>query len=277
MPFLIAGISLLFVRGVNNQLMNAAFDTYDVLAGIIVGLAFGTAMFRLFINHIIFGGYSSLKEIFKNTITFIVCLGIAPTVIKVGMSLVDEISTALVAKSQYSKTANLIDKAEAEKIINQKELSIADFLMGPKLLNSATQDMFQWGVRCIVISIATLLEYLRNLVFAMLVAAIPVFLYIGLMFDIKFYSQSVISFGVTLLIWPLLSAILLYFSVMVFKSESESYWNTLSQNVTLLIYSLAQLLLPYFSVKAGIQAASSVGGGLKSMGSLLLKTGGKSI
>ena len=56
MPFLIAGISLLFVRGVNNQLMNAAFDTYDVLAGIIVGLAFGTAMFRLFINHIILVG-----------------------------------------------------------------------------------------------------------------------------------------------------------------------------------------------------------------------------
>jgi hypothetical protein len=274
MPFIIAGISLLFVKGVNSQLMELAFETYKVIAEIMIGLALGTAMFRLFINHISFGGYHSLKEVFKSTVTFVICLGLVPTVIKVAMGFVGDISEALITKSQFSKTVNLIEKVEAEKILNKDETTVNDFFIGPKILSAAGQDLFQLAVRYLILGISSLLEYLRNLIFAVFVAAIPVFLYFGIMFDVKFFSNTVVTLGITLLIWPLLSSILLYFSLMVFKSES--YFTSLSQNITLLIYGFAQLLLPYFCVQTGMQAASSVSGGLSGIGSLF-KSGGKSL
>lgn len=276
MQFIIAGISLLLMTGINDLLIKSAIENYWIIAKMMLGLVVIVSLLKIVLSQMSFGGYADLKEILKNAVKFVLYIAIAPTIITTSMKLVDEASKTLITESKYSESQNMMGKLQAEKTLSPNKSELSDFLLPLKIYGNLGIDIFQWSVRYIVIVIAQLLEFIRDMVFAVFVAIMPILLFFGLILGMQFFSNTILTIGATLLIWPLVSAILLRFSLMVFKSESESYWTSVSQATSLLIYSVAQLLLPFLILKGGTMAASSVRSGVgNAMGSILKLRGGK--
>ena len=88
-----------------------------------------------------------------------------------------------------------------------------------------------------------------------LFASAPVFIYVGVMLGLRFYSNMILSMGISLLIWPILSALLTKFSVTVFQADSDNLTASMSQGSSLLIFAIVQFLIPIFAARSALQAA----------------------
>jgi hypothetical protein len=269
MQFLLAGIALLLTSGVNSLLINAALDSYWMMAKLILPLTVGTALLRIIMNQLSFGTYGTLKEVLRDTIKFILLVAMAPILIKNSLTTVDFIADKIVDKSQYLEITKNLEFLAGEHSLKEKAFSLWH------IDESVYSDLFQLFVRSSVLMISTLLKYMRDIVLAIFVSAMPLFLYMGLMLGLRFFVNTVLSMGVTLLIWPILSALLMHFSMMVYKADSPNSWTTFSQCASLLIYAVAQLLLPFLTMGAGLMAASSLRKGVADAHATLMKVGSK--
>ena len=269
MHFLLAGVALLLTSGVNELLVDAAIESYWTIAKLILPLVVGTALLRILLNQLSFGNYGALREILRDTLQIIIFIAVAPVIIKNALLGVSYMTEKIIDKSHYSALNKELSFLTSDASIKEKIFSLS------KIKESVLADGFQFLVRSTVLFISTLLNYLRNMIIAVFISAAPLFLYLGLMLGIRFFANAVLSLGVTLLIWPILSAILMNLSMMIFKAESPNAWTDFSQGISLIIYALAQLLLPFLILGGGLMGASSIRQGVSDIGSSLLKLGGK--
>jgi hypothetical protein len=269
MHFLFAGIALLLTSGANSLLLNAAIESYWSMAKLVLPLVVGTALLRVSLNQLSFGNYGGLKDILRDTIQMILLIAVAPVLIKNAVFGVSFIAEKLIEESHYSAVTKELELLTKDHSLKERVFSVLH------IKEALASDLFQLFVRSSVLFIATLLNYLRDIILAVFISAMPLFMYLGLMLGLRFFINAVLSFGVTLVIWPILSALLMNFSMMVFKSQSPNDWTSFSQCASLLIYAGAQLLLPFLILGGGLMAASSIRQGVSDMGSSLMKLGGK--
>lgn len=269
MHFLLSGVALLLTSGANEFLIDAAMESYWTMAKLILPLVAGTALLRILLNQLSFGNYGALREILRDTVKIVIYIALAPVLIKNALLGVAFMTEQIIDKSHYSAMGKVLNQLSSDPSEKEKGFSLLT------INQSMMSDGFQYLVRGSVLFISTLLNYLRDMILAVFVSAMPLFLYIGLMLGLRFFANAVLSMGITLLIWPILSSLLMNLSIMVFKAESPSAWSDLSQCISLMIYAGAQLLLPFLVLGGGIMAASSIRQGASSIGSSLLKLGGK--
>lgn len=268
MQFLLAGVALLMTSGVNKILLDSALESYWSMVKVILPLTVGTALLRVIMNQLSFGNYGTLREILQDTIKFLLLVAVAPLLIKNSIQTVDFIAGHIIDQSQHSEIKRNLESVAGDLSMREKNFSLVN-------IKESISDWFQIFVRSSVLFISTLLKYLRDIVLALFLSAMPLTIYLGLMIGVRFFTNIVLSLGVTLLVWPILSALLMHFSIMVYKSDSPDSWTTFSQCASLLIYALAQLLLPFLTMGAGLMAASSVRKGIGDVHERLMNRGGK--
>ncbi len=269
MQFLLAGVALLMTSGVNQILLDSAMESYWTMAKLILPLTAGTALLRVIMNQLSFGNYGTLKEVLQDTIKFLLLVAVAPLLMRNSLTMVDFIAGKIVDQSQHLEIKKNLEIIVGDFSLKEKTFSLLN------IKDSVYADVFQLLVRSSVLMISTLLKYLRDIVLALFVSAMPLFLYMGLMIGVRFFTNIVLSLGVTLLIWPILSALLMHFSIMVYKAECPDSWTSFSQCASLLIYAMAQLLLPFLTMGAGLMAASSIRKGFGDIHETLTKGGSK--
>lgn len=269
MQFLIAGVALLMTSGVNKILLDSAVESYWTMAKFILPLTVGTALLRVIMNQLSFGNFGTLKEVLQDTIKFILLVAVAPLLIKNSLQTVDFVAGKIVDQSQHLEIKKNLEIIVGDFSLKEKTFSLLS------IRESLISDGFQLLVRSSVLFISTLLRYLRDIVLAVFVGAMPLVLYLGLMLGVRFFTNIVLSLGVCLLIWPILSALLMHFSMMVYKAENPDAWTSFSQCASLMVYALAQLLLPFLTMGAGLMAASSVRKGFGEVHERLMNRGGK--
>lgn len=272
MMFVFAGISLLLVSGINQTLMQEAFATYYYIGNFMLALTAAVGLVLVFFNQAFFGGYSNLKEIIKRTIKFLIIYALFPTAVQISTRVVEGISQRFVDKANTYESVKSMSKADTEKVLteNLPELSIISGIAKPTSVIIA--DWFQVCVRYLTVTIAIMLDFIRNALLATFISLAPIFLMLGILMGIQFFSNAILTIGVMLIIWPLMSAILMYFAMMVFKAESPNFWTSISQGASLIIYAFAQMLIPIACFAGGTRAASTLARGL-SDGSSSLGTG----
>ena len=251
MHFLLSGVALLLTSGANKVLLDSAIESYWSMAKFILPLTVGTALLRVIMNQLSFGNYGTLKEVLQDTIKFLLLIVLAPILIKNSVTTVDYIAGKIVDQSQHLEIKKNLENIAVDDLSIDKRFSLLN-------IKESIADWFQIFVRSSVLLISTLLKYLRDIVLALFISAMPLMIFLGLMLGIRFFTNIILSLGVTLLIWPILSALLMHFSMMVFKAESPDTWTSFSQCASLLVYAGAQLLLPFLTLASGLMAASSI-------------------
>lgn len=272
MPFIFYGVSLFIVSRITDVLMDAAIENYLFVAKIVVSLTIVTALVRVLLNQITLGSYGDLKGIVKDCLKFLVFIAFAPMVFTKAVTFVDDLSEKITNSAQITQY----------KSFDEIKLSIKDgksnepsgLLAAIQLLRENSAELYKMCVTWFSVTIAQFLNYLRNLMLIVLFASAPIFIYLGVMLGLRFYSNIVLSMGVSLLIWPIMSALLTKFSVTVFQADSENLTAALSQGSSLLIFALIQLLIPLFVAKSALMAASQVIGAGKNTSSGIAELGG---
>ncbi len=127
-----------------------------------------------------------------------------------------------------------------------------------QIIRQNSAELYKTCVTWLSVTIAQFLNYLRSLMLIVLFASAPVFIYVGVMLGLRFYSNMILSMGISLLIWPILSALLTKFSVTVFQADSDNLTASMSQGSSLLIFAIAQFLIPIFAARSALQAAHQV-------------------
>ncbi len=270
MPFIFYGISLFIMSRISDVMMKAALDNYWFVAKIVCSLTVVTALARIFLNQITLGSVGNLKNILKDCLKFIVFIAFTPLVFTESIEFVDTMAEQITTKTQATNFKSFPDIKESIKSGQGTKDSGDDTIMQFVTTNSA--ELYKMIVNWISVTIAQFLNYLRNLIIIVLFASAPIFIYLGIMVGLRFYSNIVLSLAASLLIWPILSALLTKFSVTVFEADSANMTASLSQGSSLLIFALAQLFIPIFALKSGMQATSQIQGAVA--GAMSSATGG---
>ncbi|MFN3453757.1 MAG: type IV secretion system protein [Pseudobdellovibrio sp.] len=271
MPFIFYGVSLFIVSRITDVLIDAAIDNYWFVAKIVISLTVTTALARVFINQITLGSYGNLKGILKDCLKFLVFIAFAPLVFTNSVNFVDDLSENITSSAQVTQYKSFDEIKSSIKDGNSNESSGLNTTI--QFLRKNSAELYKMCVTWLSVTIAQFLNYLRNLMLIVLFASAPIFIYLGVMLGLRFYSNMVLSMGLSLLIWPILSALLTKFSVSVFQADSANLTASLSQGSSLLIFALAQLLIPLFAAKSALMAANSVIGASKKTGGAIVSMG----
>lgn len=271
MPFIFYGISLFLVSRISDVLMSEALENYWFIAKIVTSLTVITALSRILLNQITLGSYGNLKNILKDSLKFLVFIAITPMIFNYSLNFVDQLSEKINQSVQISNFKSFDDIKSSIKSGESNEESGINSAIQFLSINSA--ELYKTCVVWFAVTLAQFLNYLRNLVLIILFASAPIFIYLGIMLGMKFYSNMVISLGSSLLIWPVLSSLLTKFSVNVFQADSENLKASLSQGSALLIFAIAQLLIPIFSLKSALAAAAQIKAPLMDTSKSILQMG----
>ncbi len=272
MPFIFYGISLFIVSRISDILMKAALDNYWFVAKIVVSLTVVTALARIILNQITMGSYGHLKGILKDSLKFLVFIAFAPMVFINTVNFVDDLSEKITASVQVTKYKSFDEINTSIKLGQSNEDSGLNTAI--QLVKQNSAELYKTCVTWLSVTIAQFLNYLRNLMLIVLFASAPIFIYLGVILGFRFYSNMILSMGISLLIWPILSALLTKFSVTIFQADSANLTASMSQGSSLLIFALAQFLVPIFAVKSALQAAGHAIGTSKSVGGEIATIGG---
>lgn len=272
MPFIFYGISLFIVSRISDVLMAAAIGNYWFVAKIVVSLTIVTAFARIFLNQMTLGSYGDLKSILKDCLKFLVFIAFAPMVFTNAVNFVDDLSEKITNSAQVTQYKSFDEINTSIKAGQSNEPSGLNTAI--QLIKQNSAEFYKTCVTWLSVTIAQFLNYLRNLMLIVMFASAPIFIYLGVMLGFRFYSNMILSMGISLLIWPILSALLTKFSVTVFQADSENLAASMSQGSSLLIFALAQFLIPIFAVKSALQAAGQVIGASHKAGNDIAGLGG---
>lgn len=267
MPFIFYGIGLFIMSGISDQLMKAATDNYWLIAKIVSSIAVITAFGRIFFNQITLGSYGDLKGIFKDCLKFLVFIAFTPLVFTQSIEFVDNIAEQINVSAQATNYKSFDEiSASIKSGEGNQESGVAQAI---QFLSTNSAELYKACVTWLTVTIAQALHYLRNLAILILFASAPVFIYLGVLLNLRYYSNIVLSLGASLLIWPILSALLTKFSVNVFEADSANLNASMSQGSALLIFALFQLYIPVFVLKSAFQATGLISGSASSAGKSL--------
>ncbi len=256
MPFIFYGVSLFIVSRISDSLMAAAIENYWFIAKIVLTLTVPTALARIFVNQITIGSYGDLKSILKDSLKFLVIIAFLPTIFTTAVHFVDDLSEKITDSAQVTSFNSFDEMKESIKLGESNKESGLNTAI--QIIRQNSAELYKTCVTWLSVTIAQFLNYLRSLMLIVLFASAPVFIYVGVMLGLRFYSNMILSMGISLLIWPILSALLTKFSVTVFQADSDNLTASMSQGSSLLIFAIAQFLIPIFAARSALQAAHQV-------------------
>lgn len=263
MAFIFYGISLFLVSRISHVLMESAIENYWFVAKIVVSLSIFTALARIFLNQVTFGSYGNLKDILKDSLKFLIFIALVPNIFTSAVTFTDDLSEKITNSAQVTKYKSFDELKDSIKNGESNEESGLNTAI--QLLRQNSAEFYKMCVTWISVTISQFLNYFRNLLLVMLFASAPIFIYLGIMLGLRFYSKIILSMGISLLIWPVMSSLLTKFSVTVFQADSSNLVASMSQGSSLFIFAIAQLLVPIYAAKSALHATSQIQSALSSI------------